>query len=371
MKRIYIPLFVFILVISGFSEKRVRDYGIKIGILKTGKYNSITDVKGVLVGHKTIVRGKDIRTGITAVLPHPGNIFKEKVPAAIYVGNGYGKLTGYTQVRELGNIETPIILTNTMSVPTAADALQDYILSFPENRNVRSINPIVGETNDGWLNNIRKRIIKKSDVIEAIKSGKTGFTEEGDVGAGTGTICFGFKGGIGTSSRKLPENLGGYTVGVLVQTNFGGILRIRGVPVGIMLNKYYLNKKLKYNPDGSCMIVVATDAPLSSRNLFRLAKRAMLGLANTGGISSNGSGDYIIAFSTAKELRISTNDKSPFRKIKVLKNDKMSPLFEAVIEATEEAILNSLFKAKTMEGRDKHLIKSLPIKRVVKMILGK
>ncbi len=365
MKKITIVFFIFFFSNCLFSNGRIRDYGIKIGVLKTGKYNAITDVKGVLVGQKTIIKGKDIRTGVTAILPHSGNIFMEKVPAAIYVGNGFGKLAGYTQVRELGNIETPIILTNTLSVPTAADALIDYILSFPENKNIRSINPVVGETNDGWLNNIQKRAVKKSDVIEAIKSAKSGPVKEGNVGAGTGTICFGFKGGIGTSSRVLPENLGGYTVGVLVQTNFGGILQIKGFSAGIFLNKYYLNKKLNYSPDGSCMIVIATDAPLSSRNLYRLAKRAMLGLARTGGISSNGSGDYMIAFSTAKNLRIKYNSKSKLREIKVLRNSAISPLFEAVIEATEEAILNSLFKAKTMVGRDGHKIEALPVSKII------
>ncbi len=348
-----------------FSGGRIRDYGIKIGVLKTGEYNAITDVKGVLVGHKTIIRGEDIRTGVTAILPHRGNIFMEKVPAAIYVGNGFGKLAGYTQVRELGNIETPIILTNTLSVPTAADALIDYTFSFPENKNVRSVNPVVGETNDGWLNDIQKRAVKKSDVIHAIKNAKSGKVKEGNVGAGTGTICFGFKGGIGTSSRVLPKNLGGYTVGVLVQTNFGGILQIKGVPVGILLNKYYLNGKLSYSPDGSCMIIVATDAPLTYRNLLRLAKRAMLGLARTGGISSNGSGDYVIAFSTAKNLRIKYRSKTKLRKIEILKNDAMSPLFEAVIEATEEAILNSLFAAETMKGFKGHRVDSLPVKKVL------
>jgi len=369
MRKIFFIIFLILISITFlFSDGRVRDYGIKIGILKTGKYNAITDVKGVLVGHKTIIKGKEIRTGVTAILPHAGNIFMEKVPAAIYVGNGFGKLAGYTQVRELGNIETPIILTNTLSVPTAADALIDYILSFPENKNIRSINPVVGETNDGWLNNIQKRAVKKEDVLEAIKNAKSGFVREGNVGAGTGTICFGFKGGIGTSSRVLPKNLGGYTVGVLVQTNFGGILLINGFKAGIYLNKYYLNGKLNYNPDGSCMIVVATDAPLSSRNLYRLAKRAMIGLARTGGISSNGSGDYVIAFSTSKEVRIKYNSRDRVRKISVLRNSAMSPLFEAVIEATEEAILNSLFKAKTMVGRDHHKVEALPIHKIIDKI---
>ena len=369
MKKTHL-LFVLVFSFTGFlfPAKRVREYGIRIGVLKTGTYNAITDVEGVLVGHKTLIKGDSIRTGVTAILPHGGNIFMEKVPAAIYVGNGFGKLMGYTQVRELGNIETPIILTNTLSVPTAADALIDYTLSFPENKNIRSINPVVGETNDGWLNDIRKRAVKKSDVLEAIREAKSGAVREGNVGAGTGTICFGFKGGIGTSSRVLPKSLGGYTVGVLVQTNFGGILRIKGTPVGILLGKYYLSKKLDYSPDGSCMIVVATDAPLTSRNLFRLAKRAMLGLAKTGGISSNGSGDYVIAFSTAKNLRIKYNSKRALREIKVLNNSAMSPLFEAVIEATEEAILNSLFAAEDMKGYKGHKVSALAVENIIKFI---
>jgi D-aminopeptidase len=304
--------------------------------------------------------------------PHPGNIFQEKVPAAIYIGNGFGKLTGYSQVEELGNIETPIILTNTLSVPTAADALIDYSFSFLENKDVFSVNPVVGETNDGWLNDIRGRHIKKEHVLAAIKNACGGVVEEGNVGAGTGTICFWFKGGIGTSSRVLPGSLGGYTVGVLVQSNFGGVLQIHGVPVGIELGKYYLKNKLNPPPGGSCMMVVMTDAPLDTRNLKRLAKRALLGLAKTGGILSNGSGDYVIAVSTAENLRIPYHYKSfaesAYREIKVLRNEAMSPLFLAVNEATEEAILNSLFRAKTVKGKNGLIIESLPVKKVLRIL---
>jgi D-aminopeptidase len=350
------------------QQKDLRDYGIEIGVLQPGESNAITDVPGVEVGQKTLVEGDDIRTGVTAILPHAGNIFQNKVPAAVYVGNGFGKLTGTTQIEELGNIETPIVLTNTLSVPTAADALIDYTFSFPENGDVRSVNPVVGETNDGYLNDIRGRHVTKQDVLDAIKSGRRGPVQQGDVGAGTGTVAFGFKGGIGTSSRKLPESLGGYTVGVLVQTNFGGVLRVNGVPVGKALHRYYLSDKLNDSPDGSCMIVVATDAPLDSRNLKRLAKRAILGLARTGGIESNGSGDYVIAFSTNEMLRIPYESKSPVHKLEVLRNDAMSPLFMAAIEATEEAIVNSLFHAKTMTGRDHHEVEALPVDEVLRIM---
>lgn len=349
------------------NAQRARDYGIKIGVLETGKNNAITDVTGVLVGQKTLNRKKHIRTGITAILPHGENIFQHKIPAAMHIGNGFGKLMGYSQVEELGNIETPIILTNTLGVPTAADALIDYTLAQPKNQSVRSVNPIVGETNDGFLNDIRGRHVKKSDVLDAIQQAESGVVEEGNVGAGTGTRCFGFKGGIGTASRLLPKNLGGYTVGVLVQTNFGGVLQIDGVPIGQELGKFYLKEQLEYSPDGSCMIVVATDAPLDSRNLKRLAKRAMLGLAKTGGIMSNGSGDYVIAFSTAKDLRIPYQSNTSFRSGKVLRNSSMSPLFMAVIEATEEAIINSLFAAESMKGNGRE-IEALPIKKTIKIM---
>lgn len=356
------------------KTKHLRDYGIKIGILEPGPNNAITDVKGVKVGHYTLIKDDNIRTGVTAILPHPGNIFQEKVPAAIYAANGFGKLTGFTQVEELGNIETPIILTNTLSVPTAADALINYAFSFEENKDVRSINPIVGETNDGFLNDIRGRHIKKEHVLEAIKNASPGPVAEGCIGAGTGTVCFGFKGGIGTASRVIPQSLGGYTVGALVQTNFGGILEIAGVPVGVELNEYYFKNELNpppktsnNSPDGSCMIVVITDAPLDTRNLNRLAKRAILGLAKTGGIMANGSGDYVIAISTNEGLRIPYKS-SPLMEMKVLHNDAMTPLFLAVNEAVEEAILNSLFTAVTMDGADGAHIEALPINKVIEII---
>jgi D-aminopeptidase len=350
------------------QHANLRDYGIRIGVLQPGEWNAITDVPGVLVGQKTLVQGDDVRTGVTAILPYAGNVFQDKVPAAVYVGNGFGKLTGTTQIAELGNIETPIVLTNTLSVPTAADALIDYTFSFPANADVMSVNPVVGETNDGYLNDIRGRHVTKGDVLDAIHAAKTGPVAQGDVGAGTGTVAFGFKGGIGTSSRKLPASLGGYTVGVLVQTNFGGVLDIDGVPVGKLLHKYYLSDKLNASPDGSCMIVVATDAPLGSRNLERLAKRAILGLGKTGGIESNGSGDYAIAFSTSKDVRVAYESKTPLQQMTVVRNDDMSPLFMAAIEATEEAILNSLFHAETTTGRDHHRIDALPVDEVLRIM---
>jgi D-aminopeptidase len=340
-----------------------RDYGFSIGVLPPGQDNSITDVSGVLFGHFTLNKDKNIRTGVTAILPHPGNIFMEKVPAAVYVANGFGKLTGSTQIQELGNLETPIILTNTLSVPVAAEALIEY--SLKKNENIRSVNPVVGETNDGYLNDIRGLHIKKRHVIAAIENASSNKVLQGSIGAGTGTVCFGYKGGIGTSSRKLPANMNSYTVGVLVQTNFGGILQIDGVPVGEELNQYYLADNLK-QADGSCMIIVATDAPLDSRNLLRLAKRSMLGLAHTGGISSNGSGDYVIAFSTVNI--IPHRSDSMVHSIKTLRNDQMSSLFLAVIEATEEAILNSLFTAKTTTGFKDRKIEALPVVKVMKIM---
>ncbi|MCK5057210.1 MAG: P1 family peptidase [Candidatus Aminicenantes bacterium] len=343
---------------------RAAELGIKIGILNPGKLNAITDVAGVKVGHFTLVKSGHIRTGVTAVLAHGDNLFLQKVPAAVYTANGFGKLTGISQIEELGNIETPIILTNTLSVPTAADALIDYILALPGNEDVRSVNPVVGETNDGWLNDIRGRHIKKKHVLKAINSASPGQVEEGCVGAGTGTLCLGFKGGIGTASRILPENLGGYTVGVLVQTNFGGALDITGCPVGRELGRYFLKGRL----DGSCMIVVATDAPLCTRNLKRLARRAILGLARTGGICSNGSGDYVIAFSTAKNLRIPFQTEAGLVKSEVLRNERMSPLFLAVIEAGEEAILNSIFKATTTKGREERSIEAISIDKVTEIL---
>ena len=334
--------------------------------MQPGQYNAITDVKGVKVGHTTLHIGDSIRTGVTAILPHAGNIFQEKVPAAIYIGNGFGKLAGYSQVKELGNIETPIILTNTLSVPTASDALITYTLGLAGNEQVRSVNPVVGETNDGYLNDIRGRHVKQQHIIEAIKNAKTGPVAEGNIGAGTGTVCFGYKGGMGTASRVVPQRFGGYTVGVLVQTNFGGVLEINGVPIAKELKSY--PKSFRYDVDGSCMIVIMTDAPLDARNLERMAKRAMLGLAKTGGIASNGSGDYVIAVSTAEQNRIPYTNNSLVAKTETLRNDVISPLFLATIEATEEAIINSLFAAKTTLGRDGHRIEALPKEQVLKII---
>ena len=354
------------------TRPRASDVGLKVGILPTGPLNAITDVAGIEVGHATIINGDKVRTGVTAVLPHSGNLYRDKVPGAIFVGNGFGKLTGSTQVDEMGEIETPIVLTNTASVPRVADAVTTYILALPGNENVLSVNPVVGETNDGYLNDIRERHITPEDVFAAIKQAKTGAVEEGNVGAGTGTVAFGWKGGIGTSSRKLPQNLGGYTVGVLVQTNFGGVLSIAGAPVGQELGQYYLHKELqqgsaKDNADGSCMIIIATDAPVDARNLRRLAARAWLGMARTGSAASNGSGDYAIAFSTAPQLRIHTSEKPPTRHLELLTNDAMSPLFLAVIEATEEAIYNSMFRATTMSGNG-HRIEALPIDKTVEIL---
>ena len=370
MKKINYLLLVTLLISANMDSqnKRLRDYGIEIGVLKTGKLNAITDVEGVYVGHETIIEGNNVRTGVTAIIPHQGNIFQNKVPAAIYVGNGFGKLAGYSQVKELGNIETPIILTNTLSVAAATEGLISYTLNQEENKNVRSVNSVVGETNDGWLNDIRGRHVKEQHILNAIANAKSGSVEEGNVGAGTGTICFGYKGGIGTSSRKLPKSLGAYTVGVLVQTNFGGVLEINGVPIAKELQEYPYKDKILNDADGSCMIVVMTDAPLNARNLERLAKRAMLGLAKTGGIASNGSGDYVIALSTAKENLIPYQSESMFNEKKEVRNNDMSPLFLATIESTEEAILNSLFAAETMSGRDGHTIKSLPIDKVIELM---
>ncbi len=348
------------------SRPRVREFGLKIGVLEPGPLNAITDVPGVRVGHRTLILGDSIRTGVTAVIPHPGNVFQEKVPAGIYVANGYGKLTGYTQVEELGYLETPIILTNTLSVPEAAAALVDYILSLPGNERVESVNPVVGETNDGWLNDIRARAVKKEHVLEAIKAAAEGPVEEGAVGAGTGTTCFSFKGGIGTASRKLPASRGGWTVGILVQTNFGGVLQIKGLQVEELLKKEtgVAGGPATSAGDGSCLIVVATDAPLDSRNLKRLAKRALLGIARTGGYYSNGSGDYAVAFSTAPQVRLAHAERSLTQKVEVVRNEAMSALFQAAAEASEEAILNSLFRARTMTGKDGHRAEALPLEKL-------
>lgn len=358
------------------NRPRAREAGVKVGVLPTGALNAITDVQGVMVGHTTLIRGENIRTGVTAILPHSGNLFREKVPGAVFVGNGFGKLAGSTQVNELGEIETPILLTSTLAVPRVADYVIDYMLALPENDQVQSINPLVAETNDGYLNDIRGRHISRDDVFAAIKGAKSGAVEEGSVGAGTGTVAFGFKGGIGTASRKVPARYGGFTVGVLVQSNFGGVLTINGAPVGQELGRYYLKDELnppapaQSTPDGSIIMVVATDAPLDARNLRRLASRSIIGMGRTGGSASNGSGDYVIAFSTAPEVRIrltNQRDPGPTRDLKTVTNDAMSPLFLAVIEATEEAIYNSMFRATTITGRGR-TVEALPMDRTLEIL---
>lgn len=370
MKRILAISFCILMTLSCAAQERgrIRDYGIAPGIFKTGEYNAITDVPGVKVGHVTLIEGDSVRTGVTAIIPHDGNIFRKKCPAAVYVGNGFGKLAGTTQIKELGNIETPIILTNTLSVAQGLEGLITYTLSQPGNERVRSVNGVVGETNDGGLNDIRGRHVTADHVLQAIENAKSGPVEEGCVGAGTGTVCFSWKGGIGTSSRVLPAAYGGYTVGVLIQSNYGGILEIEGVPIGQRLGKYSFKKSVEdplYNPDGSCMMVIFTDAPLDARNLERLAKRVMMGMAKTGGIASNGSGDYVIAVSVNPDNLIDENTEKYYPVL--LHNDDMSPLFEAAIECTAEALWNSLFKATDMTGMD-GTVEALPIEKVVKLM---
>lgn len=355
-------------VIAGQPHKTLREWGFPTGVFETGRYNAITDVPGVTVGHVTCIEGDSIRTGVTAIVPHQGNIFRNKVPAAIYVGNGFGKLAGMSQVSELGNIETPVILTNTLSVAAGIEGAVRYTLMQPGNEQVRSVNAVVGETNDGRLNKISQMYITPQMVIDAINNAHGGPVEQGNVGAGTGTICFGFKGGIGTSSRVLPASLGGYTIGVLVQTNYGGILEIDGVQVGQRLQKHdFIDHVRKAeNVDGSCMMVVITDAPLDSRNLERVAKRAMMGMAKTGGIASNGSGDYVIAMSVAPGNLI--DDEAKYITSTVLANSEMSSIFAATIEATAEALWNSLFMADPMSGRDGYHVDALPVERVLEML---
>lgn len=388
------------------ERPRARDAGVIVGILPPGPLNAITDVEGVAVGHATVIEGDGVRTGVTAILPHGGNPFLERVPAALYVGNGFGKLLGATQLRELGELETPILLTCTLCVWRAADALVEWMLARPGMEDVRSINPVVGETNDGYLNDIRHRPISAEHVVRALESATTGPVAEGSVGAGTGTIAFGWKGGIGTSSRRLPPEMGGYTVGVLVQTNFGGVLTINGAPVGRELGRYAFQGALEarteaargeagearvargdivapdpyadgaahargdadasgFSPDGSIMIVVATDAPLDARNLERLASRALVGLARTGSSMTNGSGDYVLAFSTAESVR--RRPGTTPQAVEDLPNDAMSPLFQAVAEATEEAIYNSLFRATTVTGH-RGTVEALPLVRTLEIL---
>jgi len=367
------------------ERPRIRDLGVTPGKMQTGDLNAITDVAGVRVGHVTLIEGDDVRTGVTAILPHGGNVFREKSPAAVYVGNGFGKAAGFLQVRELGEIESPIVLTNTLSVGAAVEATVAWTLARPGNERVRSVNAVVGETNDGRLNDIRGMHITREHVTDAIDraaaSPARAPVEEGAVGAGTGTVCFGWKGGIGTSSRQLPQDRGGWTVGVLVQSNFGGNLTINGSRITRELlerggrDEHEREDQSRApadesdpSPDGSCMIVVATDAPLDSRNLERLAKRAVLGLGRTGSFMSNGSGDFVIAFSTAN--RRPHDADSPTQTIDVLGNDRMSPLFQAVVEATEEAVYNSLTKATTVTGRNGRTVEAIPVERLREALGG-
>lgn len=328
------------------KRPRLRDLGVTIGVFDPGPLNAITDVHGVRVGHRTVVEGERIRSGVTAIVPHEGNVFQDKTPAAVVVGNGFGKLMGTTQIVELGEIETPIVLTNTLAVAQVAEGTVRWTLAQPGNEVVQSVNAVVGETNDGRLNDIRARTITYQHAIEAIEQAKSGAVAEGAVGAGTGTVAFGLKGGIGTSSRRLPERGGNYTVGVLVQTNFGGLLTIAGVPLWKQLGLNPFAPRPETPNAGSIMIVVATDAPLSDRNLERLARRALVGLSRTGATIANGSGDYVIAFSTAQEVRRTPARRSALATFPELPNEAMTPLFQAVAEATEEAIVNSLLQAR-------------------------
>lgn len=339
-----------------------RDFGIAPGVLAPGPANCITDVAGVLVGHTTLIEGDSIRTGVTAILPHGDNLFQDRVPAGLAVGNGFGKLMGATQIVELGEIESPVVLTNTLCVPRAAEALIDWTLAWVGNREITSVNSIVGETNDGYLNDIRARAVSPEHVLNALNSATANPVVEGCVGAGTGTVAFGWKGGIGTSSRRLPKVMQQYTVGVLVQSNYGGVLQIGGVEVGKRLGRYFMKEETDNgDANGSIMMILATDAPLSDRNLSRLASRAMAGLARTGSAMSNGSGDYAIAFSTAQSVRRTNLRRSECAQIEELPNDLMSPLFQAAIEATEEAIYNSLFAATTTTGYKGRTVEALPL----------
>jgi len=352
---------------SDERRPRARDLGIEPGVFAPGPLNAITDVKGVRVGHTTIVEGDTVRTGVTAILPHAGNLFQDKVAGAVFVGNAFGKLAGSTQVEELGTIETPIVLTNTLGVGTAIEAVVAYTLSQLGNERVASVNAVVGETNDGGLNDIRGLHVTREHVLAAIRGASEGPVAEGAVGAGTGTRCFGWKGGIGTSSRVLPQRYGGYTLGVLVQTNFGGVLTIAGAPVGKELGRYAFSQPPVppgggNDLDGSCMIVVATDAPADARDLRRVAARALFGLARTGSSYGNGSGDFAIAFSTSPELRQRFGE-TVARPRTILPPEGVSPLFQAALEATEEAVYNSLFQATTVKSRGT-TAEAIPIDKV-------
>ncbi|HUQ88184.1 MAG TPA: P1 family peptidase [Vicinamibacterales bacterium] len=351
------------------SRPRAREIGLAPGVFEPGSRNAITDVAGVSVGHATLNEGDSIRTGVTVVVPHQGNVFQDKVPGAVFVGNAFGKLAGSTQVDELGTIETPIALTNTLSVGAVMEGVVRWTLDQSGNDNVRSVNALVGETNDGGLNDIRGQHVRPQHVIAALKAATTGAVHEGSVGAGTGTQAFGWKGGIGTSSRKLDARYGGYTVGVLVQTNYGGVLTMGGAPVGKMLGRYSYQPRASAQDDhgdGSCMIVVATDAPLDARDLKRLAARAVFGLARTGSSFSNGSGEFAIAFSTAADLRTRFGSSTPQPRT-LLPADGISPLFQAALEATEEAVYNSLLKATAVSSRFGKA-EALPIDRVKQIL---
>ena len=355
-------LFCACLRMQAAEPRRARDLGLIIGELPIGMHNAITDVPGVLVGHETLIEGQDVRTGVTAIVPHAGNLLQEKVPAAVVVGNAFGKLVGSTQVNELGTLETPIVLTNTLSTFAAADALVGYMLSLEGNETVGSVNPVVGETNDGFLNDIRARNIRPAHVLAALHRARGGPVAEGCVGAGTGTRCLGWKGGIGTSSRRLPDAQGGYTLGMLVQTNFGGMLTVNGAPVG-----RELGKSPQKSDAGSCMLILATDAPLDHRQLLRVARRALLGLGAVGSVMSHGSGDFVIAFATAQEVRVPYASRERTQAVTLLRDERLTPLFQAACEATEEAILNSMFQATTMTGYRGHVSQAIPLDRVVEI----
>ena len=346
---------------------RAREAGVVTGILPPGPLDAITDVAGVKVGQATVRTGDAVRTGVTVILPHGGNVFRDKVPAAVFVANGFGKLTGISQVRELGTLETPVALTGTLNVWRVADALVGWVLEQPGNEDVRSVNPVVGECNDGYLSDIRARPVVGRDVRAALAAASTGPVAEGCVGAGTGTRCLGFKGGIGTASRRLPAQLGGWTVGVLVQTNFGGVLTVAGVPVGVELGRYAFSDIFEPPERGSCMVVVATDAPMDARQLGRLASRVPMGLARTGSFAANGSGDYAVAFSAAPSVRVRDGARGSAVR-EVLADDDLSQLFLAVVEATEEAVLDSLFTATTTTGFAGRRVEALPVGPVMEIL---
>jgi len=370
ISRRFAALLAGLALVTGAAEARprAREQGIAIGVLPTGPLNAITDVAGVRVGHVTLNEGESTRTGVTAILPHGGNLYQDKVPAGFAVANGYGKFMGSTQIIELGEIETPILLTNTLNVPEAAAGIIEWTLAQPGNEEVRSVNAVVGETNDGWLNDIRARRVTPAHARSAIEAARDGPVAEGAVGAGTGTVAFGWKGGIGTASRRLPASLGGWTVGVLVQSNYGGALSVDGVRVGEALGRYYLRDETsRASGDGSIIVVIATDAPLSDRNLHRLASRAFLGIGRTGSPITNGSGDYAVALSTHPDVRRTPTRRAAQATVAELPNEATSPLFQAVVEATEEAVLNSLFVAEGMTGHQGRRIEALPVEEVVRL----